>query len=472
MSDIFLRRDVNGITPMDMKYMNDNFKYIWLKVFGNITTGDMRDGAVTGEKIAKNTVTADNIDTSTLIVGENIAMGENASIVWAQVSDRPTIPSTPGEVGAVADDMAAVFNALTDNGLARGLYMSGGQLYINADYIQSGLVVAARIKTSELIVGDNIAMGSNATIAWTKVTSKPTDLVYDSDLTNYVTNGDLSDALYDYIDNNQLTTILGYDYIVTGKIAANQIAAGNISGVTIQTADYDDYIVLEEQYLQIFHNDTPYCRFAYDNDYDGSYRSYAQLYNCYLVGYSSHLEASIYGTTALDIDESGISTNGVTCTSISASNNVHINGALTVDGVKQATVYTKDFGKVTLSCDESPESVFIDRGTGTIQEDGLSAIELEQIFRQTVYTEDANYYVFLQGLNCDVKLVERQKDKFIVSGKKYDKFLWRVEAYRLGYEHKRFNELYDWTEFDKNESIIKERRKDKNRGEKVEPKDI
>jgi hypothetical protein len=47
MADIFLRRDVNGITPMDLKYMNDNFKYIWLKVFGNITTGDLLDSSIT-----------------------------------------------------------------------------------------------------------------------------------------------------------------------------------------------------------------------------------------------------------------------------------------------------------------------------------------------------------------------------------------------------------------------------------------
>ena len=52
-------------------------------------------------------------------------------------------------------------------------------------------------------------------------------------LEDYVTNGEFSDTLASYVTNSSLTTKLGQDYIITGKILANQIASGTISGVTI-----------------------------------------------------------------------------------------------------------------------------------------------------------------------------------------------------------------------------------------------
>lgn len=83
----FLRQIIRDLTsPMTIKNLNDNFSYIWLKVFGNIDTGDILDGAVTGDKIAYNTVTAKNIKTDELIVGTNIAMGPNAVISWGNLS--------------------------------------------------------------------------------------------------------------------------------------------------------------------------------------------------------------------------------------------------------------------------------------------------------------------------------------------------------------------------------------------------
>lgn len=87
---------------------------------------------------------------------------------------------------------------------------------INGNYLSNGSVGANKLKVNELIVGDNIQMGPNAYIAWGKVIDKPTDLVYSGDLANYVTN-------------TALTTQLGKDYVITGKIYANQITAGDFT---------------------------------------------------------------------------------------------------------------------------------------------------------------------------------------------------------------------------------------------------
>ena len=46
---------------------------------------------------------------------------------------------------------ADIFNKLSNNGTIHGFWMTGGEVYMNADYIQSGHIGAARIDTSQLI---------------------------------------------------------------------------------------------------------------------------------------------------------------------------------------------------------------------------------------------------------------------------------------------------------------------------------
>ena len=137
---------------------------------------------------------------------------------------------------------------------------------INADQIDvvKGKITTAQIE--DLEVGQNVTMGPLATISWNNVDDKPSDLVYDaalqSTLANYVTSlelddtldnyvtetglitalydyiteGEISDVLEDYLTEGQFNTLIGQDYIVTGKIAANQIATGTLSGVTIDVS--------------------------------------------------------------------------------------------------------------------------------------------------------------------------------------------------------------------------------------------
>lgn len=94
---------------------------------------------------------------------QGIKLGSNASITWgaggvnvptaAQVGARPSnwLP-TVSEIGAVAKNQTAVFNALTNNGINEGLYLSNGELYINASYIDTGTIRADLIDTNALAV--------------------------------------------------------------------------------------------------------------------------------------------------------------------------------------------------------------------------------------------------------------------------------------------------------------------------------
>lgn len=69
--------------------------------------------------------------------------------------------NTANEDLAELKTQEAIFNLLTANGTLKGVYMSGGQLYINADYIRSGTVVAQRLKNAS---GDSYATVGAVTV--------------------------------------------------------------------------------------------------------------------------------------------------------------------------------------------------------------------------------------------------------------------------------------------------------------------
>lgn len=127
-------------------------------------------------------------------------------------------------------------------------------LLTHLDDDNMGKITAKSLDLDTLIVGENIFMSPTAIISWANVDNKPLDLVYEAALNNYITDGVFSDALSYYLTEGNFDTLIGQDYIVTGKILANQIAAGLITGVTIKTASSVDYLKLNEQYLDFFND--------------------------------------------------------------------------------------------------------------------------------------------------------------------------------------------------------------------------
>jgi hypothetical protein len=183
-----------------------------------------------------------------LIVGENVSMGPNAIISWNQVTGTEQIPLrsdlTWGNLADIPTDLLTqpqLTAALTDyvtNGtmtaaLANTLNTGNFSTIITKDYIAS----------MNLIVGDEILMGSNARISWLNVDDQPfipstaTDVgarPYDW-LPAY---GDISglkpptnaDNTLGVIGANRLTYI-DENGIYTGTLTAQQINA--IQGITL-----------------------------------------------------------------------------------------------------------------------------------------------------------------------------------------------------------------------------------------------
>jgi hypothetical protein len=75
---------------------------------------------------------------------------------------------------------------------------------------------ADRIKTDQLVVGDNISMGPEAMITWGQITDPP--------------------SFEPGVSYGELYTVLGEDYVITGKILADSIYGGtfNVGGLNDQ----------------------------------------------------------------------------------------------------------------------------------------------------------------------------------------------------------------------------------------------
>lgn len=104
---------------------------------------------IDGGKIETGSISANKIKTDELIVGDNIQMGANATISWANVESKPTIPTTASQVGAISSTY------IDANGVWTG--------YINASKINSGTINGISI-TGSTITGGSITSNTKITV--------------------------------------------------------------------------------------------------------------------------------------------------------------------------------------------------------------------------------------------------------------------------------------------------------------------
>lgn len=87
------------------------------------------------------------------ICGIKLERGSNATDWMPSVADLLHSMATAADVAVDTQTQSDIFNKLTDNGALQGLYMQGGQLLVNASYIQSGMIAASFIDAAQLIAG-------------------------------------------------------------------------------------------------------------------------------------------------------------------------------------------------------------------------------------------------------------------------------------------------------------------------------
>lgn len=113
---------------------------------------------------------------------------------------------------------------------------------------------------------------------------------------------------------------------------------------------------------------------------------------------------------------------------------------LNTTGEKKRIVETKSYNVRSLYCYEMPSPIFGDIGHGVIGEDGLCYIDIDQVFLETVDTEQ-NYHVFLQPYSENqVHVAKKEQGYFIVKGTPDTEFAWEIKAKQLDFPLERLEE--------------------------------
>ena len=109
-------------------------------------------------------------------------------------------------------------------------------------------------------------------------------------------------------------------------------------------------------------------------------------------------------------------------------------GSLYVKGSKNCIQETENYGYRAINAYETASYYFGDIGEGTIGEDGLCYISIDDVFMEVINTK-CKYEVFLQKYGPgDVWVKERKENYFIIEGTPGLLFGWELKAKRKGFE--------------------------------------
>ena len=260
---------------------------------GQYGTAITMDGAIVADYITTGTLNAGLIKTG-IIEDEqhinywNMNTGEfrlSANTKVGTVSSNTSLSSYVSSSASAQITQQNVFNALTDNGALQGIYMSGGDLYINGSYIHSG-VINANLITSGHLSADRIQGGTitstngrtniematgNMSISMNNSLKMNLDVLgmsiygssnnvvsrFSSNTSHYGTGNDSSKSSilshsYLWFDNGsthaEISPTSDYSGISIQKLTSNEISATSISG---SAADYSNFNVVDSNSSQI-----------------------------------------------------------------------------------------------------------------------------------------------------------------------------------------------------------------------------
>ena len=289
-----------------------------------------------------------------------------------------------------------IFNRLTNNGAAQGLYTDDGQLYINGTYMVIGKISSQNgrvyfdLDNNELACNKLWAPQPGTTVGDVVLTARNTAQYSGS----YFTFLNIYNTLND-----------------TDAIRIHPARGGWNSAIT----------TIDSNLLIAAMSDSPDGRGATKGGLLQLKANEASL-TAYPSG-SSTTNASVYCSGSQNCVLLGTVKAGSTqC------------AQLTVTGSKSRLVETDGYSDRLLYCDETPSPTFTDFGSGTIGADGLCYVEIDAVFAETVRT-DMTYQVFLQACGRgELWVNEKTPTYFVVSGAPGLAFDWQIKAHQTGFE--------------------------------------
>lgn len=289
-----------------------------------------------------------------------------------------------------------IFNLLTNNGAIQGIYQEGNQIYINAEYIQTGTMSADRINGGTLSLGGNGNQYGKFNLIDSKgesvVKMDKNGLVFRSPPTSmreypiYLIMQPLGDGSRDCFqilkskdrtENNSLVGIS--DYLIHSMYTSNP-HGGYPEESMVASFSYSDFVIRRD-YTNV----------------DGI------------------------------VEESDVT--HITSNSISTT------------GTKSRVIQTKDFSDILEYCYEMPTPFFGDIGSGKLDNDGISYIFIDEIFGSTI-NSICTYYVFLQKEGeGEIWVEEKNQNYFVVKGTPGLNFSWEIKARQREYEELRLDKF-------------------------------
>jgi phage-related protein len=309
-----------------------------------------------------------------------------------------------------------IFNRLTNNGAAQGIFLKDGKLYLNFSYAQGGTLKLG---------GVNNGNGQAE--------------VYDSSGNKIGSwNKDGFNLQKGSIYGTQIHLESQNDYI-QGTVNGNEAVKISTGGVKVDsTANWGLGVTRKEYIFEMNPYLFPGVRLL-DRSTGagiGSTWTSGHFGMCYtddLSGYSSVTDSlsnyGVYMKAGKEDANGGFYAIG---NGLGKGSHVTAEGIYT-SGTKNRIVNTENYGQRLQYCYEMPSPFFGDIGEAETDENGLCYVQIDDIFGETVLRND-KYNVFLQKEGCgDLWIEEKTADYFLVKGTPNLSFSWELKAKQADY---------------------------------------
>lgn len=310
-----------------------------------------------------------------------------------------------------------IFNRLTNDGEAQGIYLRDGRLYLNGTYIDTGTLNANLIRAGTI----SDASGQNY---WILAGNASEFVTRKGEIGNFaIEGGSLQIGSLDVGGNGA--------YIGNNGVIYNETFedTGNTSKVRMYGQGLE-FTWNGAEASKLFQSSTGVVLRCYLAD--GSYVHPIQLYN-------TDSTQGIHCRWNLRSEENFYANKNLTVINNAyVVKDLAVYGNFSVTGTKNRRMDAGQYGERLLYCYETPSPLFGDVGEGVIGDDGLCYVALDAVFAQTVLT--ARYQVFVQAYGAgDCHVCERRGDRFVVAGTPGLAFGWEIKARQADGDQRRLD---------------------------------
>lgn len=272
-----------------------------------------------------------------------------------------------------------IIDVLSDNSKNKGLYLSNGNVYMNADYINTGELAGWKVGNKKL--------SASGTYGEVTLDASTGEIYSEANTGVYVPGyGTLYGTRIRGI-NLYTGTVHASSVSVNTSVSAGSVSAGAISATkTIEAGG----IIKSRSHIEAWNNGHFYC-----------------------VG------------TGTDLADASI------------------RGKLKVSGTKSRSVSTVDYDEQLFYCYEMPTPFFGDIGESVISDDGTCMIDIDDIFQESANVGIKYYVFLQREGGGDCWIAEKEQNYFVVKGTPGLKFSFEIKARQAEYEHMRFTDPGD-----------------------------